>query len=209
MKGDGTGAVEALKRAQLLDPASPMIGSDRGLARHATGATDSAIVMAKRATDFDPSLAAPRLIYGTLLLDAGRTRDAVHELEHLRATSPADPVMLGALGAAYGVAGQRDRAEQILASLEAAPAASRSPTAIAKVRLALGDNEGAISSLVGAAATHDPALATEPFMLRFWDPIRADPRFAAIVKQVGLGNVIVVRRPREAAGLSGGTAGPP
>jgi serine/threonine-protein kinase len=194
MKGDAAGAVTALTRATSLDPASPIIGSVQAMARQATGATDSALVIAKRAADFDPALGGPRLIYGTLLLDAGKPREAVRVLEQLRASDPKGPVTLGALGAAYAAAGQRENAEELLRQLEASPAMPRAPSAIAKIHLALGDNEAALAWLKKAADAHDPAFTSEPFMLRFWDPVRGDPRFAEIVKQVGLGKVIVVKR---------------
>jgi hypothetical protein len=83
----------------------------------------------------------------------------------------------------------------MLTRLEEMPEASRAPSAIAKVRLALGDSEGALVWLKRAADAHDPAFTSEPFALRFWDPIRKDPRFAAIVRQVGLGQVTVIRPP--------------
>ncbi|HYV96287.1 MAG TPA: protein kinase [Gemmatimonadaceae bacterium] len=194
MNGDAKGAVDALVKATKLDPASPIIGSVQAMARQAAGATDSALVLAKRATDFDPTLGGPKLIYGTLLLDAGKPRDAVKVLEQLRVTDPGAPVTLGALGAAYAAAGDRDRAQELLAQLEKKPDAPRAASAIAKVHLALGAKDSALTWLKRAADEHDPAFTSESFLLHFWDPIREDPRFAEVVKRVGLGRVVIVRK---------------
>jgi Flp pilus assembly protein TadD len=157
------------------------------MAQQAAGATDSALAVAKRAMEFDRTLTAPRLIYGTLLLDAGRSRDAITELERVRVVEPRAPVTLGALGAAYAAAGDRARAQEILGELERMADVPRAPSAIAKVRLALGDKEGAITWLQRAAEARDPAFASEPFAFRFWDPLRADPRFTQLTREIGLG----------------------
>jgi serine/threonine-protein kinase len=184
LKGDTKGAAQTLEKATKLDPASPIIGSVQAMAQQAVGATDSALALAKRSMEFDPALAAPRLIYGTLLLDAGQSREAVRQLERLRAVDSTGPVILGALGAAYAAAGQRERAQEILTRLEASPTLPRAPSAIAKIHLALGDKEKALEWLRKAADAHDPAFTSEPLTLRFWDPLRGDKRFGQIVKVV-------------------------
>jgi serine/threonine-protein kinase len=193
LKGDARGAVEALTRATALDPASPIIGSVEAIAKLVTGARDSALATAKRAVDFDKSLIAPRLIYGSVLLDAGEVRDAVRELEKVRALAPDAPMTLGALGAAYAVAGDQYRARELLSRLEKAPNATGAPSAIAKVHLALGEKEAAIMWLQRAADAHDPAFTSEPFAFHFWDPLRNDPRFQRVTERVGLGRITVIR----------------
>jgi serine/threonine-protein kinase len=188
VKGDAAGAATALGRASMLDPGAPIIGSVTAMAHQTAGRTDSALAVARRALERNPALFAPRLIYGTLLMDAGRHEEAVRELEKARSMQPDAPVTLGAVGAAYARAGDTIRAQTVLAELERNPTAPRAPSAIAKVRLALGDREGALVWLRRAAAARDPAFTSEPLTLRFWDPLRSDPRFAEVVRIVGLGS---------------------
>ena len=206
MRGD-RGAADVLSRASVADPVTPIIGSVHAMAHQAAGATDSAIALARRSVEFDPSLIGPRLIYGTILLDAGRNREALKELEAARAMQPNAPIALGAVGAAYAQSGDRARAEEIIVRLEANPNAPRAASSIAKIKLALGDKEGALTWLERAAESRDPAFTSEPLTLRFWDPVRGDPRFHQIVRNVGLGPRVTVRR-LPAAGARGDSAPP-
>ena len=52
--------------------------------------------------------------------------------------------------------------------------------------IALGDNARALTLLERAATDHDSFFSSESLAERFFDPIRGDPRFAAIVAKVGL-----------------------
>jgi hypothetical protein len=58
--------------------------------------------------------------------------------------------------------------------------------AAARIYLGLGDNTLALSMLERAAANHDSFFSSESMAESFFDPIRSEPRFAAIVKRVGL-----------------------
>ena len=187
VRGDAAGASEALTQAARLDPTAPIIASVNAMAQQSAGKTDSALLGAQRAVDLNPALYAPRLIYGTLLLDAGRAKEAVRELEKARSLQPGSPASLGAVGAAYAALGERGRAEEILIQLQGISTLPRAASAIAKVRLALGDRDSAIVWLSRAADAHDPAFTSEPLTFRFWDPLRSDPRFTAIVRRVGVG----------------------
>jgi predicted Zn-dependent protease len=171
----------------VLDPATPIIGSVRAMAHHTTGSTDTALAIARRSVQIDPSLIGPRLIYGTLLLDAGQNREALKELEAARAMQPNVPTTMGAVGAAYAQAGDRARAEELVARLEGMRDRPRVAWAIAKIKLALGETDSALVWLERAVDARDPAFTSEPLTLGFWDPVRSDPRFAEIVRRVGLG----------------------
>jgi tetratricopeptide (TPR) repeat protein len=210
MRGDGAGAASALSRASELDPVTSIIGSVRALAHQAVGATDTALAVARRSVHIDPSLVGPRLIYGTLLLDAGQSREALKELEAARALQPNVPAILGAVGAAYAQAGDRARAEEIVVRLEGTDDAPGAAWSIAKIKLALGDEEESLEWLERAAEARDPAFTSEPLTLRFWDPLRTEPKFAEIVEKVGLGTRVIIRQggpqrsPRRPGGRPGG-----
>lgn len=60
-----------------------------------------------------------------------------------------------------------------------------SPTELATIYVGLGDKEGAIASLERAHAAHDlqlQFLKVDPHM----DSLRSDPRFAELMRKVGL-----------------------
>ncbi|HKS07879.1 MAG TPA: protein kinase, partial [Gemmatimonadaceae bacterium] len=161
VRGDAPGAEEALAQASRLDPTAPITLAVGAMAQQSAGRTDSALIAAQRALNLDPALYAPRLIYGTLLLDAGRAREAVRELEKARSLQPNSPATLGAVGAAYAASGERARAEEVLTLLHGMQTVPRAASAIAKVRLALGDRDSAIVWLGRAADAHDPAFTSE------------------------------------------------
>jgi serine/threonine-protein kinase len=210
LRGDPTGATQDLRRAAALDPASPMVASVRVLARQAAGATDSAVALAKRSAEAQPNVVTPRWTYGVILLDAGRTNDALRELEVARTLAPTSPVVLGSLGAAYAMSAQTARAEEVLVLLQKSSESNRNASAIAKIKLALGQKDSALFYLEQAAERRDPVFVTEPLSMRFWDPIRTDPRFSALVQRVGLQGERVIRRPppEGASGRTGRGGGP-
>ena len=93
---------------------------------------------------------------------------------------------LGWLGWAYGLAGRRGEAEQILEQLMSKPeGAYIGPIAVMQVHLGLGQIEEAFTWLDEPATVGDPltTLLTLPFM----DPLRDDPRFQEIRDRVGIG----------------------
>jgi TolB-like protein/tetratricopeptide (TPR) repeat protein/tRNA A-37 threonylcarbamoyl transferase component Bud32 len=196
LQGDGTGATDALRRAERADPASTSVGSFRAFARQLTGNMDSALAVAERAAEAAPTQMTPRWVFGTILLDAGRSADAIRELEVARSLAPTSPSVLGSLGAAYAVDGQRALAEAVLAQLREQPDVPRFWSATAKIMMGLGERDSALVFLQRAADQRDPVFVTEPLTLHLWDPVRDDPRFQAIVAQVGLrGERLPPRRP--------------
>jgi hypothetical protein len=62
-----------------------------------------------------------------------------------------------------------------------------------RVSLGFGDTGGAIALLEGAAAMHDPFFSSESMLETFFDPIRSDPRFDALVSRVGLSKRLLSR----------------
>jgi len=97
------------------------------------------------------------------------------------------PWILWDLGYAAAVAGQRDTARQVRAELhERAQHAYIRPLAFAWLAIGLGEPDQAFAWLEKAYAERDPYLTllnADPV----YDPLRADPRFRALLKKIGLG----------------------
>jgi len=91
------------------------------------------------------------------------------------------------LGAALVCAGRRDEARALLDST-VAEASRRYVNAyfIAALHVALGDYDAAFAWLDRADEERTGYLAYLPTDFR-WDPIRSDPRFAALLARLGLG----------------------
>jgi serine/threonine-protein kinase len=97
------------------------------------------------------------------------------------------------LAYAYAVAGDRARATTLLREIEGSRARESHNFAIARVHLGLGDHDAALASLRRAAERHD-AFFAESMASPIFDPIRQDPRFAEVVRMVGIDPVVMARR---------------
>ena len=180
-------ATAQLKRATELEPLSPIVFGSYALALAAAREPDAAITAARRAVELDSSLVVTRFMLGAVYLQAGRNTEAVHELEVAAALDTSSTQTLGLLGYAYAKTGNAERARELATRLEsgigrrngAAPAAAR-------VYIALGDLPRALTLLERAVIDHDAFIASESMAESFFDPLRGDRRFAALVSRVGL-----------------------
>ena len=101
----------------------------------------------------------------------------------------------GLLGYAYAVTGQRERARQVLQSIDSTNVATGNAAAIARIYVGLEDLSAALEWLDRAADAHDPFFGSEPLASPLFDPLRGDPRFAEIVRKANL-DAAVLARPR-------------
>jgi len=86
----------------------------------------------------------------------------------------------------YARTGNRSEAEETLAELQQISKQRYiSPAAIALIYAALGDKDQAFAWLDKLVEEHDLITARLKVDERF-DPLRSDPRFAELVKRVGL-----------------------
>ncbi|HEX3866551.1 MAG TPA: protein kinase [Gemmatimonadaceae bacterium] len=184
-----------LRRAVELDPLSPIAFGSFGLALAASRRADTSVVVARRAVELDSTLLAARFMLGTVYLEAGRLAEGTKELEAAEQLDSASVPTLGLLGYAYAKAGKTQQATQIAQTLESkvGKATSAGPAA-ARVYIGLGDTDRALSLLEGAVADHDVFFSSESLTETFFDPIRANPRFTALLKRVGIDEKVSLRQ---------------
>jgi serine/threonine-protein kinase len=99
---------------------------------------------------------------------------------------PDDPAVLALLGHEYAVSGRRAEAQQIAAQLKNISTRRYVPALyFALISTGLGDKDDAfrwMDAAVQEKTEYLVYLATEPLA----DPLRNDPRFADLVKRVGV-----------------------
>jgi tetratricopeptide (TPR) repeat protein len=184
-----------LKRATELDPLSPVTFASYALALATSRLADSAITAGKRAVELDSSLVVTRFMLGAVYLEAGRITDATAQLESAQRIDPSSATVSGLLGYAYAKSNIARRASDLAVGAEAQLGrTSGAGPAAARIFLALGEKDKSLTLLERAAADHDAFFASESLAEPFFDPIRADPRFAAIVAKVGLGKGVLSAR---------------
>jgi serine/threonine-protein kinase len=191
LMGRAADAQAQLKRATDLDPLSPIAFGSYALAQAVGKRPDQAISTARRAVELDSMLLVTRFMLGGVYLLAGRAPDAVRELEAATGLDTSSAMTYGLLGYAYAKTGNTKRATELAKGLEGRIGrANGAAAAAARINLGLGDNAHALALLERAVADHDVSLTSESLSEGFFDPIRSDPRFAAIVARLGLPKAI-------------------
>ena len=183
-----------LKRASELDPLSPITFGSYALSLAVARQPDAAITAGRRAVELDSTLLVTRFMLGTALLQAGKYPEATKELENALRLDPTSVQTMGLLGYGYAKTGNTKRATDMAKSLEGnIGKMSGAAAGAARVYLGLGDNAKALSLLERAVADHDSFFASESLSGNFFDPIRNDPRFSAIVAKVGLDRRVLTK----------------
>jgi serine/threonine-protein kinase len=111
--------------------------------------------------------------------------EALVELEKVKGERKNDSILIYDTGMVYAAQGKRAEALQVIKELEEISGASLSQAHwIAKIYAALNEKELAFSWLERglAAGAIGPFYKDEPV----WDPIRRDPRFADVLRRMGI-----------------------
>jgi TolB-like protein/Flp pilus assembly protein TadD len=178
-------AIALVQRAQELDPLAHRVDIATTLLR--AGRYEEATRRAEDAVELDPAEARSRATLGWAYFLTGKEAEGLTQLEKAVAVSNRSTLWLAQLGEAYAMAGQTERAREILAELEAlARAVYVSPYHFAYVHTGLGDNARALDYLEQAvAARSGPAYGIKgAFLFRaLWN----EPRFRALLERMNLG----------------------
>ena len=172
------------KRAVELDPLSLVINTDLGSDYYYARRYDEAIAQLRKTLEMDPGFYIAHLVLGQVL-DAKGARDAaIVECQKARALND-DPSVLGVLGRAYGLSGNKMEAEKILDQLKKLSQERYvSAYSFALIYLGLGDKEEALrwleQSYQDRAGSDIGFIRVDPLL----DPLRGDPRFEALAEKI-------------------------
>ncbi len=194
VRGRHNEATALLKKALELDPLEPMLHNDLGFAYLATGRTDRAIAYFQRALELNPDFHQEYWNLGFLYMSRGKSAEAATEFQTLAEAAPEIPWALGAVGYFYGATGRREEAGKVLDKLdELRRKRYVTQWARAITFIGLGDKTRALDSLEEACAEHDGwiwSLNSDPW----YDMLRDEPRFQALVKKVMNGGQALEQR---------------
>ena len=174
-------ALEFNRRALSLDPLSTTVNHAMGQVYYLNRNFSGAIEMTSEALELDRS--DPSLHhYLALALEArGEISAAIEEHKRAVELSRGASLYRAGLGHSYGIDGQSEKAEDILAELEDDPTAAHYDLAI--VNLGLGNLDTAMDLLLESYAAHDSQLI---YINRgpYFDPLRNDPRFIQLIERI-------------------------
>jgi serine/threonine-protein kinase len=180
-------ALEQLRAALEVDPLSPLLHTHLAHLFFLRREYERALEEARHALELDPQYLAVLAIPGMVLGVQGRYAELLALLEKFPVTpTQSNPLALGGMGWTLALTGQHERARAILADLRDSGRFARAPSwSIAWIHHGLGETDEALTWLARAVEMRDPKilyLRTKPF----WDGLRADPRFQALLSQMHL-----------------------
>jgi tetratricopeptide (TPR) repeat protein len=171
-------AIVELRKARELDPLSSVIARAVAIPYYFKRDYKRAFELLREANELGPALSATWEI--GLFIRSGSLNEAFAEIEKAKDARKNDPLFIYSTAMAYAASGKQAEALQSIKELEAISGASLSTAHwIAKIYATLNDKEMAFSWLDRGLATGALGVfyTDEPV----WDPIRDDPRFAALV----------------------------
>ncbi|HKM48066.1 MAG TPA: protein kinase [Terriglobales bacterium] len=177
--------VEA-KMARQLSPFSPLMHFSLGLLLYVSSQNEEAIEQLRGTVAMDAKFPLSHVVLGLTFGRKGKFDEAIAEFKQALTVGGARPLWSGFLGQVYASAGKTEEAVEILHELSAAARKHFvPPVAFAVVYAGLGKTDDAFHWL-GKAVDERDGLLIYLKVGSIFDSLRADPRFSAILTQVGL-----------------------
>jgi TolB-like protein/class 3 adenylate cyclase/Tfp pilus assembly protein PilF len=179
-------AIAEATRARELDPLSLIINSLLAQYLYSARRYDEAILTLQKTLELDSNFWIAHLFLGEVYLQKRHFPEALVELNKAKELSGGNAEAISMIGYAWVLSGESAKAGAVLKELKVA-ASQRyiPPSHLAMLSYVLGQQDEAFAWLEKACQDRDIRLCRLKVDPR-WDPMRADPRFAAILKRIGL-----------------------
>ncbi|MFV2071506.1 MAG: tetratricopeptide repeat protein [Thermoanaerobaculales bacterium] len=180
-------ALEQARRAERLDPLSLVASQQVGLILYLARRYDESIAQLEKSVELNPYYWLTYQRLAQVLLATGDFERGIKIMKRGIELAGPDTLRSGkhTLGSLFARSGRRPEALEILNRLlEQEKTTYVPPTDIAQIHTALGNNDDAFEWLEKAVEARDADF----FMLRVWpvwDPLREDPRFDDLLRQMG------------------------
>jgi len=183
--GRSAEAITEVERAQEIQPLSLFLGLVLGWAYYANQYYDQAVRQHQKVLAIDPNFAFGHWCLGMDYSQKRKFKLAIEECRKARLLGGTRNV-LSALGYAYAMAGDKERAHQVLKELKGLVRTTYAPPySFATIYAGLGEKDAAFDWLGRACDVHDAGLIWIK-----WDPqlenLRTDPRYQNLLNRVGL-----------------------
>jgi serine/threonine protein kinase/Flp pilus assembly protein TadD len=180
-------SVAHLKQAQQLDPLSPLINLNIGTMLYFAGETDQALVQIRKAEKLEANFVETIYHLGFVYAEKGMYAEAIAELNRaIPLSGMFAPRVISLLGYSYGLLGKRDEAIKKIDELkELSRRRYIQPYDIAIIYIGLGERDEAFKWLGQACQERNGFLVflkVDPI----FESLRTDPRFADLLRCVGL-----------------------
>jgi len=172
-------ALRERKRALDLDPVSPLFNSGLAVELYMARRFDEAIDQERKTLDIDASFPHAHLWLGRAYVAKGMFREAQAEFEKV-------PDYRGKVFLAYLYGRSGNRREALKALNARSNQTSVSPYPVAIIYLGLGEKDQAFAWLERAYEERSFRSLINLKVDPIWDPLRSDPRFADLLRRIGL-----------------------
>jgi tetratricopeptide (TPR) repeat protein len=184
MEGRFDEGIEQMLRTRELDPLAPAVLQALGWCYYQARRFEESIATFRSLLDITPNFPSGLITYSWVLRHAGSTDEAVKTAEKALDLSGGGQLYIGGLGATYAAAGKEEQARAVLERINQMMVHGYvSPYQRALIHLHLGERERALELLQQAHAIRDAWivwLGVEPQ----WDPLRGEPIFEAILRDL-------------------------
>ncbi len=179
-------ALATLRQALELDPVSLSLNENLGWALYVARRYPEAVDQFRKTLELDPNFGPALRYLGLTQLSLGKYAEALETLERARSALSDTPEVQSDLALAHALAGEKEEAERMLDSLmKESTERYVSPFLIASFHTGLGNFEDALDWLeraYGERTAYLVFIGVDPS----FDPLRAHPRFRALLVRVGL-----------------------
>jgi len=181
-------AIAERKRALELDPLSLIINFELGVAFYYAHDYDQAIDQFHKTLELDQNFLPPHVFLPAAYEQKGRYEEAIAEFKKgIPLTRGSEwSLTKGGLGHLYAILGKKTEALTLLDELKQLAAREYvPPTSVALIYVGLGEKDEAFVWL-------EKAYEERSFQLQWlkveprWDSLRSDPRFANLMRRIGL-----------------------
>ena len=173
-------------RAAELDPLSLIINTLHGSFLYHARRHDEARATLQKTLALDSNFWIAHLFLGKVYIEQKNYPEAVAELSKARELSGGNSEPLSMIGYAWAISGDAAKARAVLKELKSLSSQRYIPPSnIAILAYVVGEKDEAVSWLEKAYQDRDIRLCRAKVDPK-WDPMRSDPRFAAILNRMGL-----------------------
>ena len=178
-------ALVEIKRAETLDPLSPVIGSLWGQFLIHAGKPDQALTRLNETFLLGPNFWFPHLFASSAYFEKGMYAESITEAQRASELSKFQTVSIAYEGVSLARIGKQDEARALLDKLlKLNVQRFVPPYHIALLYNALGDREQTYSWLERAFEVNDPKLTFLKVDPK-WNNLRSDPKFQELLKRAG------------------------